>query len=109
MSDMQTKQFQLDEQSLDQLLRINASIEHQSVQYTKARLQLSEMESGIRGLYNARQQLLNRCIAAQDINPNLVTSINLDEKGVTVIEVRDPPVAPVAPTPPNGAPSDPPS
>lgn len=85
---MEIKKFQLDQESIDQLLRINASIEHQSIQYMRAQLQLDEMKTGVKGLYTARQQLINRVAAAKDINPNLIQDIHVDESGAVIVKLQ---------------------
>jgi hypothetical protein len=67
------------------------SITHQSAQHTLAVIQAQEMLSGIRGLYQARQQLINKCASSNGINSNLIQSIDVDEKGLATVQLRDPP------------------
>lgn len=87
---METKQFQIDEQSLDQMMRIGMSIGHQSTQHSLMIIQTQELMTSIKGLYQARQQLINKCAAVQGINPNLIQSVDVDEKGVATVQLRDP-------------------
>jgi hypothetical protein len=86
---MEIKQFQIDEQSLDQMMRVGMSINHQSTQHSLMVIQAQELLTSIKGLYQARQQLINKCAAAQGINPNLIQSVDVDEKGLATVQLRD--------------------
>lgn len=70
--------------------QFEASITHVSVQVAAAHLKLREMESGLSGLYEGRQQLLSSILESNDISPSKVASVHVSEAGeMTVLLAPD--------------------
>lgn len=74
--------------------QFESSIAHTSIQIAAAHLKLREMESGLSGLYEGRQQLLASMFESNDIIPSKVASVHISETGEMTVILAPDPVAP---------------
>jgi len=99
---MINKQAHFTPEQFDQMLQLEKSIQHWSLEQSKMALQIKGMLENIEGLYMARQNLLADAYQAAGIQPGSVVQSRISKDGTIQVICNDDP-APPAGDPANGA------
>ncbi len=83
---MITKTVKLSEQELQQYVQLESSIQHWSVEHTKAQLQADRLKGAVGSMYDGRIQLINNVMKSHDVDPAHVhqVHVNTDSHEVTI-------------------------
>jgi predicted transcriptional regulator len=90
---MTTRQAKLPPDDLKKVAHIEVSIQHWSAEHTQAILRADALLENIKGLHQARSQILETAYKVAGIDPSIIQSIKIDKDGV--IECACLPVEPV--------------
>ncbi len=88
-----TKQIKLSGPELQQYQQIESSINHWSIEHTKAVLQAKRLQTAVESMYDGRMQLMNGILKEGGIDPTHVhqVHVNIDDGTVTIVVNDDVP------------------
>jgi hypothetical protein len=95
---MEVKSIKLEQEVLDKLSRLDASIHKQSVDYGQISIRSQQVLAGIHALYEARKQIMDVEFKKNNIDPETVTVAQVTQSGDVFIQIEPKP----APGPSNG-------
>jgi len=104
---MINRQVKLDKEQTDQLIQLDRSITHWSVEHSKAVMQARGLLSNLEGLYQARQNLLENVYKAAGIQPGAVVQSRIQRDGTIQVICNEEPAPKPEDSPPNGTETDP--
>ncbi len=107
MDERRVSQFKLTADDIAHVGKIEASIQHWSIQHTRLAIETRAAENQVTGLYEARRQFIMKKAKDSGVDDRLIDQINVAPDGsVTVVlkpgEIDEDP-APVPAPAPNGA------
>ena len=87
---MITKQVKLSDAELQQYQQIEGSINHWSIEHTKAVLQAKRIQSAVESMYDGRMQLANGVMKDNGIDPSHVHQVHVNvDNGVMNVVIND--------------------
>jgi hypothetical protein len=84
------KKFQLSEEELFAVSRLNNQITQVSNQFTQAVLSLDQLKHGIGSMYVQRRNLVNGYAAKHDMDPKMITNVEINPAGEATVTLKEP-------------------